>query len=153
MSPPPELTSPQTFNKSLVHRGHQESPCCHCHPNMGRVPAAPRSHPGQEHPRSFRAQSPRARLCCHPPPSRPYSQGISASLRDMWPLLIPSHCQQPLPCPSSAQKVPGPFATLPSSASAESRSLKGNHQELQKGGGSVPVLWLKLSKSQCLSLK
>lgn len=81
-------------------------------------------------------------------PSLP--KGISASLRNTLPLPIPSHPQQLLDCPSSAQNVP---QSHPQPCPAQSKSLMGNNQELYQEGGSVPVLWLNLSKSQCLSLK
>lgn len=88
-----------------------------------------------------------------------YNQQISASTRSTWHLPIPSQvAQSPLSpkSPISTFWKTCPFVTLVLTASPSRKQIflmGANNQKLYKGGRSVPVHWLNLSRSQCLCLK
>lgn len=135
--PPPELTFPHSsrypFSKSLMHRAHNVTAVTATQTWAGSLQPHGATHGrNTKDPSRDGAHVHDSAAIPSSPSSRLYSQGISASLRNMWPLPIPSRPQQPLHCPSSAQNVshlllshvPLPHSH-PRPRSAASRSLTG----------------------------
>lgn len=130
--PPPELTFPHSsrylFSRSLVPRAHNVTAVTATQTWAGSLQPHGATHGrNTKDPSRDGAHVHDSAATPSSPSSRLYSQGISASLRNMWPLPIPPCPQQPLHCPSSAQNVPHllpeprPSATLTSTAALSSK--------------------------------